>query len=157
MYLNKVCDIIGVQNTLHIFFEEMLKMKKLLSVLLAISLVFVFAACGNKDTVSDTNAPTNTFVKPENYSTVVTVSINPLFRLYLDESNEVLAVEPVNDDAKSVAKNVKTVKGNIETVIENIVTASNSGGFVKESATVNIEITEVKDNAVNTQVILDKA
>lgn len=132
-------------------------MKKLLSVLLAISLVFVFAACGGKDSVSDTNIPADAFVKPTNYSTVVTVTINPQFRLYLDASNEVLAVEPVNDDAKSIAKNVKTVKGNIETVIENIVTASNSGGFVKESATVNIEITEVKDNAVNTQVILDKA
>ena len=137
-------------------------MKRLLSLLLAISLIFVFAACGTKDTTAQSEADanaTNSFIKPENYASVLLVTINPQFRLYLNASGEVLAVEPVNDDAKSIANEVKTVKGNLESVIENIVTATNKGGFVKDTnaATVNFQITEIKDEAVNTDIILNKA
>ena len=132
-------------------------MKKLLSVLLAISLVFVFAACGGKDSVSQTSAPTEVFVKPANYSTVVTVTINPQFNLYLNDASEVLAVEPVNDDAKSIADGVKTIAGTLETVINDIVTASNAGGFVKENADVKFEITEKTTNSVNDDDVLNSA
>ena len=43
--------------------------------------------------------------------------------------------------------------------MENIVTATNKGGFVKDtqSATVNIQVTEIKNATVDTAVILDKA
>jgi len=132
-------------------------MKKLLSVLLAISLVFVFAACGGKDSVSQTSAPTEVFVKPANYSTVVTVTINPQFNLYLNDASEVLAVEPVNDDAKSIADEVKTVKGALENVINNIVSASSKGGFVKEKADIKFEITEKNTDSVNNDEVLSSA
>ena len=114
-------------------------MKKLLSLILALALVFTFAACGNKG--GDESTPSSTdaeFVKPENYASVLLVTINPQFRLYLDVNGNVLAVEPANDDAKSIASDIKTQTGNIEKVIENIVTATKNGGFVKADATVNL-------------------
>ena len=127
---------------------------------MVLALIFVFAACGSKDTVSTDSGKTDSsnaeFVKPENYASVVHITINPQFRLYLDAADEVLAVEPVNDDAKSISNKITAQTGNIENVIENIVSASNAGGFVKENATVNFEITEIKDTAVNTEAVLDK-
>lgn len=136
------------------------KTKKLLAIILALALIFVFAACDSKDTASTDSGKTDSsnadFVKPENYASVVLVTINPQFRLYLDAAGEVLAVEPVNDDAKSISNKITTQTGNIENVIENIVSATNEGGFVKENATVNFEITEIKDTAVNTETVLDK-
>lgn len=138
-------------------------MKKFLALLLAFTLIFVLCACGNETTSSDPSSSkpaqsgTVDFVKPENYASVVLVTINPQFRLYLDVAGEVLAVEPVNDDAKSIAKSITAKTGNIETVIENIVTATDNGGFVKGAVTVNFEITEIKDTQVNTETILNKA
>ena len=72
--------------------------------MLVVAFVFTLSACTNKNTVSDADTSTSIsskiFVKPESYTSVLFVSINPQFKLYLDESNNVLAIEPVNDDAK---------------------------------------------------------
>ena len=116
-------------------------MKKLLAVVLALALVFSFAAC-NKDK----GGQTGDFEKPENYASVILVSINPQFRLYLDVAGEVLAVEPVNDDAKSIAKNVTVQKGSIDKVVGGLMTAVSEGGFIKEAETVTVdfEITEIR-------------
>lgn len=127
-------------------------MKKLLAVVLALVLVFSFAAC-NKDK----GGQTGDFEKPENYASVILVSINPQFRLYLDVAGEVLAVEPVNDDAKSIAENITVTKGSIEEVIDKIVVATNDGGFVKDAeATVNLEVVEVKNDKIDTTKVLKK-
>ncbi len=131
-------------------------MKKFLSIILAVMLVLTCAACNNdKDTSVNLLTP-ETFVKPENYVTVITVTINPEFKLYLDKEGTVLAVEPVNDDAKSVANDITTT-GDIKTVMETIVTATNKGGFVKENATVDIKVTEVKDATVSPMEALNTA
>ncbi len=133
-------------------------MKRLFAIFLVLTLVFALCACGKEqDPPTSTPAPADpdTFTPPENYASVVLVSINPQFRLYLDAADNVLAVEPVNDDAKTIANKVTT--GSIETVIEKIVTASKDGGFVTESATVNIEITEIKADIVNPETLLEKA
>ena len=133
-------------------------MKRLFAIILVLTLVFALCACGKEQTPpASTPAPSDpdTFVAPENYASVVLVSINPQFRLYLDAADTVLAVEPVNDDAKTIASNVTT--GSIETVIEKIVTASKDGGFVTENATVDIQVTEIKADIVNPEVLLEKA
>ncbi len=137
-------------------------MKKLLALVLALSFVFIFVACGEEEAPSDTASVSSSietleFVKPENYASVVLVTINPQFRLYLDINGDVLAVEPVNSDAKSIVSKITAKSGDIKAVIENVVTATKDGGFVKENATVNFEVTEVKNTEVDTSVILDKA
>ncbi|MBE7092834.1 MAG: hypothetical protein E7365_06630 [Clostridiales bacterium] len=133
-------------------------MKKFLAILLAVMLLLTFAGC-NRDTDTGVNNVTpapEAFVKPENYVTVLKVTINPEFNLYLDKDGVVLAVEPVNADAKSVAQDI-TATGDIKTVMETIVTATNKGGFVKENAKVEIKVTEVKDTAVSPMEVLNTA
>lgn len=135
--------------------------KKTLSLLLALILLFAFVACGNGgDTPSAGEEISGesevVFVKPENYATVLTVTINPQFRLYLDADGIVLAVEPVNKDAEEVKEALSFENDNYEAVVEKIVTKSEEKGYIKDNAVINVEISEIKDTAVNTVEILDK-
>ncbi|MBE6792067.1 MAG: hypothetical protein E7534_01020 [Ruminococcaceae bacterium] len=135
-------------------------MKRFVAVFMAMLLVTALYACGgNTDdagssttgsttsTTAATTSPTSVggFVKPAGYASVVTVTINPQFRLYLDAAGEVLAVEPVNTDAKGVADKITVKAGAVKAVVESLVTAVNDGGFVKENATVDIAVTEIAD------------
>lgn len=135
-------------------------MKKLIALMLAIAFVFTLSACNDKNTASNTDtnssASNEIFVKPKNYTSVLLVSINPQFKLYLDKNNDVLAVEPVNEDAKSFSKNIDFENKSIETVIGNIIEQANENGFIKENVTVNFEIAEQKDG-INNGNILSKA
>lgn len=141
-------------------FLGVLKMRKFLALILTLTLVFALSACNDKKTASNTDpnvsTSSETFVKPENYASVLLVSINPQFKLYLDESNNVLAVEPVNEDAKSFSRDIDFENKSIETVIGNIVEQANENGFIKENVTVNFEIVEQKDG-INNGDILSKA
>ena len=128
-------------------------MKKILAVILALLLGLSLAACG-KDKADET---AKDFEKPENYASVILVTINPQFRLYLDAQGTVLAVEPANDDAESIKDKITVQNGDIEKVVEGIVTAVNDGGFVKDNAaTVNLSVVEVKDDKVDTESVLQK-
>ncbi len=136
-------------------------MKKIFALLMAVSLLFTLAACKSNEKLSSDSSSSTTdtvaFTAPENYATVLLVTINPEFKLYLDEQGSVLAVEPVNSDAKSMANDVENIKGDLETVIHDIVLAADKGGFVKENATVNFQVTMVKDGTINTDDILNIA
>lgn len=134
-------------------------MKKIFALLMAVLLLFTLAACKSNEKPSTDNSTSTTdtvaFTAPENYATVLLVTINPEFKLYLDEKGSVLAVEPVNSDAKSIASDIENIKGDLETVIHDIVSAADKGGFVKENATVNFQVTVVKDDTINTDDILN--
>lgn len=135
-------------------------MKKFLSLILTLIIVFAFSACSNDTATTNSEGSSNSateFVAPKNYATVVLVTINPQFKLYLDAADKVLAVEPVNEDAKSLAKKIQTQKGDFETVIDNIIVAANNSGFVKQNAKVDFKVTEVKDEKVNAKTVLNKA
>ncbi len=137
-----------------------IEMKRILSLVLVFLMVFAFSACSKDKVTSNlegSNSSASEFVAPENYASVVLVTINPQFKLYLDAAGKVLAVEPVNDDAKSVTEKIETQKGDFETVIDNIVIAVNDGGFVKENAKVDFTVTEVKYKNVNTETLLNEA
>ena len=121
-------------------------MKKILSMALALALALVLVSCG-KSAPSDPEGTkgTESFVKPEQYASVLLITINPQFRLYLDENEKVLAVEAVNKDAESMKDGIAFKNESVETVIENIVTAANTKGFVKADATISFEIVESKE------------
>ena len=124
-------------------------MKKLLAILLSALLVLGMTACQDKGTAED-------FQKPENYATVLLVTINPQFRLYLDAEGDVLAVEPVNDDAKSIADKISDKEGDVNKVMESLVTAVDEGGFVKDGEVkVDLKVDEVKDKSVDTNTVLE--
>lgn len=127
--------------------------------MLAIAFVLTLSACGKKDTSPDTSTPpqSEAFTAPENYASVLFVTINPQFKLYLDENNNVLAVEPVNDDAKTFSDEMDFENKSFEAVIETIIEKANEKGFVKKNATVNFEITEQKTETVSKDDILQKA
>lgn len=133
-------------------------MKKFLCIFLAALLcITCFAGCGKKNTdvTSSGTVSGSDFVKPENYASVVVVTINPQFKLYLDASGVVLAVEPVNDDAKSIEDKVTFENKKVEEVVNNLIVAANDGGFVKADATIDIKITEIVDEKVDTTAILN--
>lgn len=136
-------------------------MKKVFALLLALSMIFTFAACEGDINPSTDSSQSDTvaveFKAPENYATVLLVTINPEFRLYLDGQGSVLAVEPVNDDAKSIANEIQNATGDLNTVVQDIVTAADKAGFVKDNATVDFTITSVKADIVNPDEVLNTA
>lgn len=124
-------------------------MCKHLSLLTVVLMLFSFVACGKSEKPGNTvSVPSEVseaeFEVPENYSTVLLVTINPQFKLYLDAEGNVLAVEPVNDDAKSINDNIVVENESYESVVEKIVAASKDGGFIKEESEIEIEISIVE-------------
>ena len=132
-------------------------MKRLFAMLLTFALILAFAACTQQETAAPTEPAEQEFVKPENYATVLTVSINPKIRLYLDKDGVVLAVEPVNEDAKDIVNNMKPEDQSCDVVISAFITAANDGGFVKENGRIELEIEEAKDPQVDCEQILTQA
>lgn len=138
-------------------------MKKVWACLLAVVLLLTLStACGNDAPKPDaapqatttTTANHETFEKPAEYASVVLVTINPQFKLYLDADGDVLAVEPVNADAKQVAEKMTVKAGAIATVVDSLITVANNDGFVKKDVTVNIEVAEIRSETVNTATVL---
>ena len=135
-------------------------MKKIISIALALCFVLALVSCGKSGTSSlETSSGDSAegFVKPEQYASVLLVTINPQFRLYLDENGKVLAVEAVNKDAESMKDSITFENQSFETVIETIVTTANKNGFVKADATINFEIVESKETNIAQSDILSKA
>lgn len=129
-------------------------MKKVISVILALCLVFTLAACGKKD---DTTNTVDSFVKPNEYVSVLLLTINPQFKLYLDANEKVIAIEPVNDDAKAMQSEIDFENKDFETVIKDILTVANEKDFVKEGATVKLELVESTADENTNLDILTKA
>ena len=71
-------------------------MKKILAAALALCLLLALGACGNSDrpAPADSSDEQDAFVTPAGCVTVLQITINPQFRLYLDADDKVLAVEP---------------------------------------------------------------
>ena len=132
-------------------------MKRFLSCMICVLLLLTcLTACGD-DVEESSSAPASSdvaediFTKPDNYASVITVTINPTFRLYLDASGIVLAMEAVNDDAKAMEKAVSFKKANVGTVVKQIVVAAKDKGYLQEKGKVEVQVVEV------TQEVTDRA
>lgn len=135
-------------------------MKRIISVVMGIFLALALVSCGKNGDPSlegNTTGSDGSFVKPEKYASVLLVTINPQFRLYLDENGKVLAVEAVNEDAEAIKDAISFENETYETVIKNIVTEASNKGFVKEDATISLEIVESKETKESKEDILSKA
>lgn len=84
-------------------------------------------------------------------------SINPQIKLYLDDNGIVLAVEAVNDDAEQIIDGIIYKDTDYQTVIKMFISAANGNGFIKDDAKIDFEIIEVKNNDIDTNVILSNA
>ncbi len=134
-------------------------MKKIIALLMAITLIFTLCACSKSDTSLDTSssipADTQAFVKPKDYASVLLITINPQFNLYLDKEGVVLAVEALNEDAKTFEKDIAFENKKFDAVVETLITKANENGFIKENATIDFKITEKKDESVDATLILN--
>ncbi len=126
-------------------------MKRILSALLAISLCATLAisltGCRNKDG--------DEFVAPENYTSVIRVTINPTVDLYLDANDVILAVEYVNEDAKVVYEDIKEtlVGADLKTGVDLVIEKAADKGFLVENKEVKIDLVEAKEETKQNAVL----
>lgn len=130
-------------------------MKRIFALFLVLILSFALFACGKEEAKPTTSQTTTTaqtttdggndFVKPTDYAAVLTVKINPQFNLYLDKDGKVLALEAINDDARSIESKISVIGKGLEAALVDVVKAANEGGFINDGGAVTIEITEAKD------------
>ena len=130
---------------------------------LFVAMFFSLMACDKMEEPSQVESTAGTvaegeagFVKPENYAMVVTITINPQLRLYLDNGGKVLAVEAINQDAEALCENLSLVDESYESVVETIVTKAEEQGYMQKDAVIHVEVTETKQDTLDTTDVLDK-
>ena len=146
-------------------------MKKALSIILVFAMLLALTACGNNASQNTQNgsegnqdvtqnetteAENAEFMPPENYATVLLVTINPQFRLYLDADGNVLAVEAVNKDAKKIAGQLSFETDHYTEAVKKIVTAANENDFIKSTTVIHVEITDTKGSSVDKDEVLNE-
>ncbi len=89
---------------------------------------------------------TNTFVAPANYFSVVQVAINPTVNLYLDAQEVILAVEYINEDAKTCCQKVENrlVGAGLKDGVNIVIEAAQAEGFLQGNKKITIDVTETK-------------
>ncbi len=134
-------------------------MERVLLVLLCLVMVFGFTACSKNDTSTQSSEvmQTDAFVKPDNYAMILSVKDTPEFNFYLDEDGKVLAIEPLSDNAKEIAKDLDLKEKDLEKTIESFVIKAHEKGYINDNATVNLSINETKQKKEKTDSILSKA
>ena len=94
-------------------------------------------------------------VIPSSYAYAMTVTINPKVKLYFDKDDKINGIEYLNKDAIDAYKEVKLVGSTVDDGMTLLVDAAIEKKFLKESGTVNVELSEVADTSVvkdNTQL-----
>lgn len=140
-----------------------LKKKNLFVLLLVGCLMMLMVGCGKEKSQTTANNPTtdqtaanqgtDAPVKPTKpaikedieYASVVEISINPFFRVYLDANQNVLEVESLNNDAVDVVKNLEISERNFDDIFKDILEESVSQGFLTDGKKVEVQV--VKNSA----------
>lgn len=141
-------------------------MKKYIITCSVITLVLalILGGCGKKEPVSQgpenqtqqteatqnqiqNTQPTNQFVAPEGYVSVVQVTINPTVNLYLDGEEKILAVEYVNEDAKDCYKKMESqlVGAKLEDGVKAVIEAAAEDGYLQENQKVTIDVVQTQE------------
>lgn len=110
-----------------------------------------------KQTKTEKKEDNSEFVIPENYVSVVTIKINPEFRIYLDEQMHVLAVEPVNTDAEEMAADEDWADITLGDFMNRIIVTAYEQGYLKDGATVFAGIETKEESLLNTIIEKIKA
>lgn len=154
--------------------DKKLREKWKRAVLLLGCMALVFSGCGKTGDVKESGAVESqtaveqaeevtettevsetVFQIPENYAVVITVKINPELRIYLDENANVLAVEPVNEDAQELIAAMQLEGMTFETCMEKMIAHAHEMGYLKEDGT--IQVTAEGDEEEFCSQILEKA
>lgn len=119
-------------------------MKKWISVLAVLCMVaIVLAGC----------ADTNTFKAPENYASVLQVTINPTANLYLDADNVILAIEYVNADAKDTYEAIEKdlIGAPLDKGLDKVVEAAAAKGFLQAEKQMTLDVIKTEEGAAETK------
>ncbi len=117
---------------------------KILLFLLTFVLLLSFTSCGNSQDPAGSSSSVGSvpagdaFVKPENYAFVLSASIDPHIRVYIDANGTVLAVEATNEDAKGPLADLHTQNVDHLTVIEEFISAAKAKGFIGDGAKIEL-------------------
>ena len=123
-------------------------MKRILSLILALIIALSLGAC------KKSNSSSSDFVKHDGYVAVLNIKINPEFNLYIDSSNNVLALEAVNGDASSFSNEIESNGKSAQSVVQEIVQKSNEKGFLLNEGEISVSISETIDSTFNFQDLL---
>lgn len=95
---------------------------------------------------------------PESYAYSLTVSINPLVELYFNSENQVNGIAFLNEDAVDAYKDLDLIGCSMEAGLDLLVTTASEKGYLKDDATVEVELAKVSDDAaeaVDTAILLN--
>lgn len=132
-------------------------MKKIISAVFAMFLLLSLCACGTTSQPNNTTTATDAFTPPTDYVSILEVTINPHFRLYLDADNKVLATEPLNEDAAALGSSLSLTGQQVDTAVKEMITAAQTQGLVNNDAKIELKLTESKDSSADTEALLDNA
>ncbi len=126
-------------------------MKKLIASVLIICLLGTMLLSGCGKAVE----PEQPFTPPENYVSVVQITINPTANLYLDAEDVVLAVEYVNTDAAECYQKVENeiVGKKLEAAVNVVVSTAEQDGYFAENKAVTIDLVEAKNEEVKAEIL----
>jgi len=123
-------------------------MKRFLSIsvicLIAICCLVACKAADSKEKKENSIKTETDFEKPINYATIIEVSVNPVFKLYLDSDNKVLGIEPINDDAKSMISEIKYNNETANTVVTELIKCLEEKGFLKKGNNIDLKVIETQ-------------
>ncbi len=136
----------------------MIKIFALLSLLL---LVVGLCACNSTDVWTNVEDDTfyeeeniiQKFEKPETYATILNIKMNAEFNLYLDEDNNVIAIEPINKPSQGFSLSIPK-RTHLQTVLEAMVTAVEKSGVALKKGSVKFCILESKSEKFNQESFL---
>ena len=140
---------------------------------LLMSCMLILTACGKQEIGEQDNSETDATVVmeentnqveateeenqiPDDYVAAIIVTINPQIKLYVDANNVVVGVECLNEDAKGIFSGVELTNITVEQGIEKIVTIAVENDFLVDGKDINIEISEVRDESVDSEQLCNQ-
>lgn len=140
-------------------------MKKGSKILLFVLMMTLLCACGKQEAAGTGEEQTDTEIAeavtesqedteiagenviPEQYAMTVVITINPQVRLFLDESQNIVGVEYMNEDAKDAFGNLELVGTSMEEGIGQVIEAAIDQQYLTEGKEVDLDVEEVRDES----------
>ena len=107
---------------------------------LSFSLVFVFAFISVFSVVFVNRSNGKSGIKAENYTSYITLNINPSFSILTDEKGVVSNVVANNYDGEIVLSDLTFTNENYKTVMEKIINSCKKSGYINSTNAISVEI-----------------
>lgn len=108
--------------------------------ILSFSLVFVFAFISVFSVIFANRSGGNSNFKAENYTSYITININPSFSILTDEKGMVNNVVADNYDGEIVLSDLTFVNENYQKAIEKIINSCKKSGYITSANAISVEI-----------------